>query len=195
MELLEFYRDWLHLTDPAVLQQAMAVTEVRVLPRGTRLLRTGEIPTHMMFLMEGTTRGMLTDKSGRETTVCIQSQPASPVMPSVDFDGPSPTDMETLLPSTIAFIPLRDFYRLLEQYPALQTLYAQVAGKALQYHLDLKTAICQLEAQERYLWYCAAYPDHIGRIPQKYIASLLNMTPVSLSRVRRALREQKKGQE
>lgn len=195
MELLEFYRDWLHLTDPALLQQAMAVTEVRVLPRGTMLLHAGDLPTHMMFLMEGATRGMLTDQDGRETTVCIQSQPTSPVMPSVDFDAPAQTAMETILPSTIAFIPLPDFYRLIEQFPVLQTLYAQVAGKALQYHLDLKTAICQLEAQQRYLWYCATYPDHIGRIPQKYIASLLNMTPVSLSRVRRALREQKKEQQ
>lgn len=195
MELLEFYRDGLHLTDPAVLQQVMAVTEVRVLPRGTMLIRAGEMPTHMMFLMEGVVRGMLTDKSGRETTVCIQSQPTSPVMATADFSVPAQTDMQTLLPSTLALIPLPDMYRLMEQFPALQALYVQVAGKALQYHLDLKTAICQLEAQERYLWYCAAYPEHIGRIPQKYIASLLNMTPVSLSRVRRALREQKKAQE
>ena len=42
---------------------------------------------------------------------------------------------------------------------------------------------------QRYQWFLSAYPGLIDRVSHKYIASLLNMTPVTLSKIRRAIKE------
>lgn len=44
-------------------------------------------------------------------------------------------------------------------------------------------------ASERYRWFLSNYPGLIDRVPHRHIASFLNMTPVTLSRLRRAERE------
>ena len=48
---------------------------------------------------------------------------------------------------------------------------------------------------ERYQWFLARYPGLISTVNNKHIASFLGMTPVTLSRLRRQVREQGGGQE
>ena len=56
-------------------------------------------------------------------------------------------------------------------------------------HRDLKIAIYQYTAMQRYQWFLREYPGLIDQIGHKYIASLLNMTPVTLSKIRKIMRE------
>ena len=51
-------------------------------------------------------------------------------------------------------------------------------------HWDIKRAVSQKTARERYVWFLKAYPGVIDLIPHRYIASYLGMTPITLSRVR-----------
>ena len=60
-------------------------------------------------------------------------------------------------------------------------------------HRTLKIVAYQYTAAQRYQWFLQEYPGLIDRIQHKYIASLLNMTPVTLSKVRRELKERDAG--
>jgi hypothetical protein len=42
-----------------------------------------------------------------------------------------------------------------------------------------------LSAEERYLKLVNEKPDIVNRVPNKYIATMLGITPVSLSRIRK----------
>ena len=44
---------------------------------------------------------------------------------------------------------------------------------------------------ERYQWFLKHYPGLIQTVSNKHIASFLGMTPVTLSRLRRKLRDEK----
>ena len=46
--------------------------------------------------------------------------------------------------------------------------------------------------EERYLKYIKDYPDLINRVPDKYIAHVLGITPVSLSRIRKRISDKSK---
>lgn len=45
--------------------------------------------------------------------------------------------------------------------------------------------LCHTTAMERYRWFLDEYPGLIDRAPHRHIASFLNVTPVTLSRLRR----------
>ena len=61
-------------------------------------------------------------------------------------------------------------------------------------HWEIKTITTQHTAIERYQWFLKAYPGLIDHVSNKHIASFLGMTPVTLSRLRRAIREGSKAE-
>lgn len=60
-------------------------------------------------------------------------------------------------------------------------------------HWELKRVLNSCTAVQRYQWFLEEYPGLIDRVSNKYIASFLGMTPVTLSWLRRTLREENKG--
>ena len=78
----------------------------------------------------------------------------------------------------------------MKEYPQLIGIYNAMLRDALKQHWEVKHIVCQHPAMERYLWFCKTYPGLIEQVRNKYIASFLGMSPVTLSRLRRTLREQ-----
>ena len=68
-------------------------------------------------------------------------------------------------------------------------LYNRMLGAALDVQWKLKRVLSSCTAVQRYQWFLEEYSGLIDRVSNKYIASFLGMTPVTLSRLRRALRE------
>ena len=81
--------------------------------------------------------------------------------------------------------------RLLKEYPSLEELYRKLLFISSSRHRDLKMAAYQYTAIQRYQWFLTEYPGLIDKISHKYIASLLNMTPVTLSKIRKDLKKGK----
>ena len=66
-----------------------------------------------------------------------------------------------------------------------------VVNRAMtQNYIDLwkhKMILYRTTAMERYEWFLKDYPGLIDVVPHKYIASFLDMTPVTLSRLRKTM--------
>lgn len=110
-------------------------------------------------------------------------------MPDGEFFQPASINIEALEESQIVCIDIGEVCRLMEIYPELIQVRQQMLIMSAQRHRDLKIVAYQYSASQRYQWFLKNYPGLIDRIHHKYIASLLNMTPVTLSRVRRELKE------
>lgn len=172
------------------MQEALRVSETRVLKRGEYLIRQGNVPTHVYFLMQGIARGVLSDVNGKEITDCLVFKCGSPVMPSSDITQPAPIDIQTLTECEMVRIAIPEVNRMLREYPALSELYRQLIMESSRLHWELKIAVYQYTAMERYQWFRASYPGLSDKISNKYIASFLNMTPVTLSRLKQELKRQ-----
>ena len=190
MLLIDFFQKALGISDEALVQEALRVSETRVLKRGEYLIRQGNVPTHVYFLMQGIARGVLSDVNGKEITDCLVFKCGSPVMPSSDITQPAPIDIQTLTVCEVVRIAIPEVNRMLREYPALSELYRQLIMESSRLHWELKIAVYQYTAMERYQWFRAAYPGLSDKISNKYIASFLNMTPVTLSRLKQELKRQ-----
>ena len=68
-------------------------------------------------------------------------------------------------------------------------LYNKLLLIGLDRHWQEKINLLSCSAMQRYLWFLENYPNLIDLVGNKYIASFLGMTPATLSRLRRRLRE------
>ncbi|WP_294547890.1 Crp/Fnr family transcriptional regulator [uncultured Pseudoflavonifractor sp.] len=190
MLLIDFFQKALGISDETLVQEALRVSETRVLRKGEYLIRQGNVPAHVYFLMQGIVRGVLSDVNGKEITDCLVFKCGAPVMPSSDITQAAPIDIQTLSECEVVRIAVSEINRLLRTYPALEELYRQLIVESARTHWELKIAIYQYNAMERYQWFQQVYPGLSEKISNKYIASFLNMTPVTLSRLKQELKKQ-----
>lgn len=190
MPIGEFFAQNFQLHDPKAVAALAASSAPRYVKQGELILRQGEIQNEVPFLVNGIIRGFYFDINGKEITDCLVVKPGFPAVAMAEMGKPSPIYLEALEDSSFLVISMHDVQRLLEEYPVLLWLYNQLLASAFSIHWELKTALCRNTAMQRYQWFLKNYPGLIERISNKCIASFLGMTPVTLSRLRRALREQ-----
>ena len=193
MQLAEFFNDVLGLADRSLIDEAVKISEIKVLKPGEYLIRSGEVPAYMCFLLKGILRGFMLDLNGKDMTDCIAFRCGDAAMPDNDFTQPASITMEALTDCEILCISIPNVMRLLREYPSLNGLYQRLLLKSANLHRDLKIVSYQYTAMQRYQWFLEQYPGLIDKISHKYIASLLNMTPVTLSKMRKILREDSKA--
>lgn len=189
MQLESFYRDYLQIEDEEVIQKAAAASRIREIKAGEYLFKQGDVPMQICFLIKGIMRGFLSNVNGKDITDCLCFRCGETVMPDGEFQRPASINIEALEDSQLVCIDLETVQELLENYPSLSKIHEWFLIRSANLHRALKIATYQYTATQRYQWFLKEYPGLIDRIPHRYIASLLNMTPVTLSKIRRSLKD------
>lgn len=185
-----FIADVLHIRDAALADRLASIAERLHLSKGELLIREGEPQTRFVFLVEGILRGYFLDIGGRDITDCFTYQCGAPAVSCFSIGTSSAISVEALTSCELLSLPNDALTALMEEYPRLLWDYNRMLQQALRTHWEIRTMLCQHTAMERYQWFLQTYPALADRVSNKYIASFLGMTPVTLSRLRRALREQ-----
>ncbi len=154
--------------------------------KGERLLDEGQVCSSMYYVERGMVRQFYY-KGNRDVTehfsyegrivICIES---------FILQEPSRLMVEALEPSMLYGIPHDRLHRLMEVDAEIEHFYRKVLEHALissQEHADSQRFE---NASERYLRLLRNKPAIVLRAPLAYVASFLQMTPETLSRVRSA---------
>ncbi len=154
--------------------------------KGEMILKEGEVCENIYYIDKGLVRQyyfkndkQLTEHIGSdgEIFMCIES---------LFKEEPTKLQVEALEPSSIYLIPKHRLEQVALHNVNIQILYRKILEESLiisQQHADL----LRFEtAQSRYLRLCKMKPQVMLRSPLVYIASYLQMTPETLSRVRAA---------
>lgn len=183
MSELEFLRNVLGLQQEDLLSDALAVCQIEAISKGHKLFKGDEKPSQICLLVEGIFRGFFLDAEGNEITDCLVATPGYSLMPDSDLTVVSNLTIEALTDARIFSLSMHDFLMLAQRYSAVQALYQKMLLYSFGYHRQLKIMMYQYSATERYRWFLHYYPHVLDQISHKYIASFLNMTPVTLSRL------------
>lgn len=167
------------LSEAAVLEQVK---------RGKLLVEISEPPSSVFFFIEGVIRGYIVDEAGREMTDCFAYEFGDVIVGCNGFSGPSLINFETLTDCTVLRIPYAILAQMLQSYPEMLLMYSNSLIEALNRHWQIKRVLYQ-PAMQRYLWFLETYPGLIDAICNKHVASFLGITPVSLSRLRKQIRD------
>lgn len=152
--------------------------------KGEMILKEGDICRQFLYIDKGLVRQFYF-KHGKEVTEHLgQEQTIVMCIESLFKEEPTKLQMEALEPTTVYALPKADLERVAMHNVNIQILYRKMLEESLivsQIHADL---VRFETAQDRYKKLCKLCPQVVLRAPLVYIASYLQMTPETLSRVR-----------
>ena len=154
--------------------------------KGEMILKEGEVCENIYYIEHGLVRQFyfkngkqITEHLGEDLTVfmCIES---------LFREEATKLQVEAIEPTTVYALPKLRLEQVALHNVNIQILYRKILEESLiisQVHADL---VRFETAQDRYKKMCKLSPQVILRAPLVYIASYLQMTPETLSRVRAA---------
>jgi hypothetical protein len=93
-------------------------------------------------------------------------------------------NLQALAETTVDIIYKQNLFSLYKQCPAYETFGRLMAEKVAQRASDIAMSLSTDKPEERFQNLLENQPDLFQRVPQKYIANLLGISPESLSRMR-----------
>ena len=188
MDLHTFFFFFLSTENEALIQELITCTTVHEYKKGDILIQAGEAVSKVDFLLTGIYRGYFIDSNGRDITDCFAYKTGSPLLPSTELNIPAIISIQAITAGSVVSISMDAVRNLLQKYPEVGQLYIRLLSESAQEHWKIKNAIYQYTALQRYQWFQSNYSSLVQKVSNRYIASYLNITPVTLSRIRASLR-------
>ncbi len=159
--------------------------------KGDVLLAEGRICTNLWFLVNGLLRSYH-EMGEKEITSRIMFTNHIVISPGSFFtQTPATESIEALSDgevATMSFIKLQEIYKSHPEF----NLHTRIVTEQYFYKQEQRLYMLRKHgAKEKYNFFLDNYADYLKDIPQKYIASFLNIAPETLSRTRNKLGKKK----
>lgn len=153
-------------------------------PAKTILLEEGKVANKLFVIQKGAAR-LWFNSVGNDITLQFFFE-GSPVCSIESFIQSSPSEfyIETLEPSTVLVIDKSELLSYGESHPDKKEIVVSYLVNRLFEYTHLFLYRIKDTPQQRYLNLLNEHPNIIQRVAQRYIASYLGITTVSLSRIK-----------
>lgn len=158
---------------------------LKTVKRNTILLSRGEVCKEFYFVQSGSIRTYYLTKQGHEKTryIALDGSIATSITSFIS-QQPSFEYVETIEHSELYAISHKDFYQLMTEIPPWEKFYRTLLEMAYLYQNKKIEHLVTLSAGQRYDKLLAENPQYIQRISNKILASYLDITQETLSRLK-----------
>lgn len=159
-------------------------------PAGDLIVAAGDEENKLYLLVDGLIRKYYLDYQGNDLT--HQFLEAGQVFSTqhVVFSGQVMCNFEAVELCRLVCFDYERVQKLMLEDPSLTKIYIGILEETLRIKLVRETALLTETATERYVKLKTEIPDIDQRVSHAHIASYIGVTPVSLSRIRRTMREE-----
>lgn len=154
--------------------------------KGAKILDEGEVCRNIYWIVKGMVRQFyfknqkeVTEYMATENTICMSIE-------SLFRETPSAHIIQTLEPTIVYALPMHDLEAAAIKSVNIQMLYRKILEESLIISQQRADMLRFESALDRYQKLVKNTPQLVLRAPLVYIASYLQMTPETLSRVRTA---------
>ena len=171
------------------LAQVAALFEPQSMVRNDFLFKTGQYAQSMSFLRTGYLRIYAEAATGDKDITQWIAPPGGFVtdLASFTFEQPARWNIQALTDCELFTIPQSKYKTIADIYPAWPALEKLFLAKCF---ITMENRIfdqLSLSAEGKYQQLFSANPEMFNQVPLQYIASMLGMTPETLSRVRKKM--------
>lgn len=153
------------------------------------ILHRDEKPVSLYFICSGSVRGYYIDRRGRDITHFIMEEDGF-CCSELFIEGiPVCLCYEALEDAVLLGLQGENVRNLIKKSTLCKNFYIHLLEDALKHKMEREFGFFSKSATERYLEFKQRHGDLEKRIQQMHLASYLGITPVSLSRIKRTVRE------
>lgn len=167
--------------------------ELKTLKKKEFLLRDNAVCNFIAFISEGSIRHFHV-KNGNEKTCDISFENMWVTdFQSFTHNNISIMNLQAMEDTTVFLIRKPDLYRLYKECSKYETFGRLMAENVAQRATEIAMSLSSEKPEERFQNLLKKQPDLFQRIPHKYIANFLGISPESLSRIQKRIYENQKS--
>jgi len=162
--------------------------EIRKFDKKTKVLKIGETDKYFNIIMKGLARKYLMVKK-KEVTIQLSTE-GHMIHSEISFNLQQPSDciIEAIEPVTFLSISFANIQTIYQKFPKTEQLGRMIITEMFIKKDQRDFRQLNKTTRERFLDYMHNHPDMLQRVPQKYLASYLNIKPETFSRLKHLLR-------
>ena len=167
-------------------------TQLIELNAGDVFLEQGSLKNNIYFIKHGLIRSYYIDKKGEEITNRLRYE--NQLIAAYEilfFNQTARFNFQALEKSELFVINFNELRKIIEQNTKLDSGRRYFMMNILSESLSALDDFILLSPEQRYLKFIQDHPVLLNRAPIKYIANVLGITPVSLSRIRKRISNKK----
>lgn len=197
MDTLRPFHNYLHkfvnVTEEEFVKCLAPIIKIRRFAKREALIKEGEIENYFNFILKGLIRKYY-KKNNQEFNTQI-SREGHIMLSHESFHGRTPSEffVEAIEPSTVISIRYDDLEKLFAQSRKMEHLGRLVVTHTMILRDKWQMKMTKLTPRERFLEFVMKHSDMLQRVPQKHLASFLNIKPETFSRFKHLLRNHSKN--
>ena len=172
----------------ADLKDIFDAVSTKKLKAGEYFIKEGSIRKNAAYIKKGLLRAYLINQKGEEITTLVRWE--DEIIASHDIilhNRPSRFYYQALEDSELLVIDYDLVQKIMQNNPKLEQSRKYFLTKMIKESMERVESFVLLTPEERYIDFVKQKPDIVNRVPDKYIANILGITPVSLSRIRKRI--------
>ena len=161
------------------------ITRLESYQAGEILVREGQYFEYAVGIRQGIIRTFMLGPDGKEKTIRLASEGAfTSCHRSLLHGEPSTEFLEVVEDAKVILINTGELKLLMKDNIRLLRLWNKALSNTLDSAIQRIEFFCMLNPEERYRHILEENPTLLQRVPQKYLASYMGVTTVSLSRIK-----------
>ncbi len=188
---LTYLRKFVDLSDEEFREYLYPVIKVRRFSKKSIVTETGEVENYFNFIIKGLVRKYYKryKKDHQEINTQISFE-GHIILSQESFHSrlPSEYTIETIEPTTLVSISFNDLEKVYSKSPKMEQLGRLVVTHTMVIKDRWQMQLIKLTPRERFIDFVTKNPELLQRVPQKYLASYLNIKPETFSRFKHLLR-------
>ncbi|HEY6506246.1 MAG TPA: Crp/Fnr family transcriptional regulator [Chitinophagaceae bacterium] len=185
---LSYLRKFVHITDEEVTKSLLPIIKVRRMGKKEFITKAGETENYFNFIVKGLVRKYY-KKNGHEINTQV-SREGHFILSQESFHSRTPSEyyIETIEPSVLISIKYDDLENLYNSSKKMEHLGRLIITHTMMIKDRWQMQAIKMTPRERFLNFVMKNPDLMQRVPQKYLASFLNIKPETFSRFKHLLK-------
>ena len=189
----QYLLKFIDLSDDEFTNCLLPVIEVRHFGKKELVTRAGEVENYFNFIIKGLVRKYY-KKGSNEINTQISFE-GHMILSQESFHSRLPSEyfIETIEASTFVSISHDNLENVYVQSHRMERLARRLITYAMVIKDGWQMQLIKMTPRERFLNFVTKNPDLMQRVPQKYLASFLNIKPETFSRFKHLLKEHVKS--
>lgn len=186
-----YLRKFVDLSEEEFREQLYPLIKVRKFGKKEYVTKAGEIENYFNFILKGLVRKYYKKpKDGHEEINTQISFEGHLILSQESFHSRLPSEyfVETIEPSVLVSISHDDLEKVYAQSQRMEHLGRLVVTYAMVIKDRWQMNMVKLSPRERFIDFVTKNPELMQRVPQKYLASYLNIKPETFSRFKHMVR-------